>query len=486
VYETTPLTSTDAPHRYGSPPSVPPGPATVDLPQESDTVTAVRRRETSYRRALVIADVVATLAALFVAVVFLGDDQLRLTTLVMVPLVVAAAKITGLYDRDELVMRKSTVDELPRLFHLATLATFVFWLLSDHLLRGTLGQGQALALWTVLTLVLALSRAIGRRTAGRLSSVERVLVVGDAVVLERLREKLDTDTYVELVGSVPFEHVVDNIAEMRDHAHRLGAHRLIVAPGDGAVASPETVRVIRAAKGTGLRVSLLPGVLDVVGTSVEFDSLSGMTLLGVRRFGLSRSSRLTKRLLDLTLSSIGLVLISPLVAIIAGAIKLDSPGPLFFRQSRVGRDGELFEIVKFRSMVDGADAQRESLADLNEAPDGLFKIAGDPRITRVGSYLRRSSLDELPQLYNVIRGEMSLVGPRPLIADEDRRIIGSDRQRLQLTPGMTGQWQIAGSARVPLSEMVKLDYLYVAGWSLWSDVKILIRTAIYVGGGRGQ
>ncbi len=489
MYETTPRTPTDATHRHGAPPILLPGPAGAAVPgppPESDSVTAVRRRETSYRRALVIADVVATLLALFVAVVFLGDDQLRLATIVMVPLVVAAAKVTGLYDRDELVLRKTTVDELPRLFQLATLTTFVFWLLSDHALRGTLGQGQAMALWAVLTVGMALSRAVARRAAGRLSSVERVMVFGDAVVLERLREKLDADSRIELVGSVPFEHVVDNLVEMRNHAHRLGAHRLIVAPGDGAIASPETVQVIRAAKRTGLRVSLLPGVLDVVGTSVEFDSLSGMILLGVRRFGLTRSSRLTKRLLDLTLSTLGLIAIFPLLVVIAIAIKLDSRGPLFFRQTRVGRDSQPFEILKFRSMVDGADEQREALAALNEAPDGLFKIAGDPRITRVGSHLRRSSLDELPQLFNVIRGEMSLVGPRPLVADEDRRIIGSDRQRLQLTPGMTGQWQIAGSARVPLSEMVKIDYLYVAGWSLWSDVKILIRTVLYIGGGRGQ
>ncbi len=462
------------------------GEAAPSLPPESDAVAAVRCRETSYRRALVLADVVSTFAALFVAVVFLGDDQLRLTTVAMVALVVGAAKITGLYDRDELVLRKSTIDELPRLFQLATLTTFVFWLLSDELLRGTLGQGQALALWAVLTLGLALSRWVARLAAGQLTSVERLMVVGDAVVLERLREKLDANGCVELVGSIPMEHVVDNLDEMRAHAHRLGAHRLIVAPGDGAVTSPETVQVIRAAKRTGLRVSLLPGVLDVVGTSVEFDSLSGMTLLGVRRFGLTRSSRLTKRALDLTLSTVGLLVISPLLVVVAVAVKLDTPGPLFFRQTRVGRDGELFEIIKFRSMIEGADAQRESLAELNEAGEGLFKIANDPRITRVGGYLRRSCLDELPQLLNVLRGEMSLVGPRPLIADEDRRITGSDRQRLQLTPGMTGQWQIAGSARVPLTEMVKLDYLYVAGWSLWSDVKILIRTVLYVGGGRGQ
>ena len=453
---------------------------------ETDAVTAVRRRETIYRRSLVVADVASTLVALFIAMVLLGDDQLRLATAALIPLVVAASKVTGLYDRDELVLRKSTVDELPRLFQLATLTTFVFWLLSDSLLRGMLGQGQALALWGVLTLSLALSRAGARRMAGRFSPVERAMVVGDAVVLERLRAKLDSDSHVELVGSVPFEHVVDNLDELRDHVQLLSAHRLIVAPGDGAVASPETLQVIRAAKRTGLRVSLLPGVLDVVGTSVEFDSLSGMTLLGVRRFGLSRSSRLSKRALDLALSATGLLLVLPLMAVIAAAIKADSQGPLLFRQTRVGRDGELFEIVKFRSMINGADALRAGLAERNEAPDGLFKIADDPRITRVGKVLRRSSLDELPQLLNVIRGEMSLVGPRPLIADEDCQITGHDRQRLQLTPGMTGQWQIAGSARVPLSEMVKLDYLYVAGWSLWSDVKILIRTVLYVGGRRGQ
>ncbi len=489
VYDIPPDTSADAAHPRDTapiPPDAVAGEAGADLPPESDAVTAVRFREACFRRSLVAADVVSTIAALFVAVVFLGSDQLRLATVAMIPLVVAAAKITGLYDRDELVLRKSTIDELPRLFHLATLTTFVFWLLSIQLLSGTLGRDQALTLWFALTLALAVSRAVARRAAGRLTSVERLMVVGDAVVLERLREKLDADSYIELVGSIPMEHVVDNLEEMRAHAHRLGAHRLIVAPGDGAVTSPETVQVIRAAKSTGLRVSLLPGVLDVVGTSVEFDSLSGMTLLGVRRFGLTRSSLLTKRALDLTLSTVGLLLVSPLLVVIAAAIKLDSPGPLFFRQTRVGRDGKLFEIIKFRSMVEGADEMRESLAELNEAPDGLFKIGADPRITRVGGYLRRSSLDELPQLLNVIRGEMSLVGPRPLVTDEDRRILGSDRQRLQLTPGMTGEWQIAGSARVPLSEMVKLDYLYVAGWSLWSDVKILIRTVLYVGGGRGQ
>jgi lipopolysaccharide/colanic/teichoic acid biosynthesis glycosyltransferase len=146
-----------------------------------------------------------------------------------------------------------------------------------------------------------------------------------------------------------------------------------------------------------------------------------------------------------------------------------------FRQTRVGRDGRHFSILKFRSMVADAEDMKHRLHHLNEAGVGLFKIAADPRVTRVGKFLRASSLDELPQLFNVIRGEMSLVGPRPLVLDEDAQVVGLDRSRLHLTPGMTGPWQVLGT-RVPMQEMVGIDYLYVANWSLWLDLKILLRT----------
>jgi len=233
-------------------------------------------------------------------------------------------------------------------------------------------------------------------------------------------------------------------------------------------------------------VSLLPRVLDVVGSSIEVDHLDGITLLGVRHFGLSRSSVLLKRSFDVAGATIGLVLLAPLFALIAVAIRLDLRGPVFFRQTRVGRDGDRFRIRKFRSMVSAAEEQKAGLRGDNEAAAGLFKIADDPRLTGVGCVLRRRSLDELPQLIDVLRGEMSLVVPRPLVGDEDEQILGMDRRRLQLTPGMTGHWQILGASRVPLAEMVKLDYLYVAGWSLWSDVKILLWTLPHVMARRGM
>ena len=209
--------------------------------------------------------------------------------------------------------------------------------------------------------------------------------------------------------------------------------------------------------------------------------------MGVRRFDLTRSSARFKRAFDTLGASLALIAVAPLLAVVALAIKLDSRGPVFFRQLRVGRHGQRFSMIKFRTMVADAESMKESLyASATRRTGGLFKIADDPRITRVGRWLRRCSLDELPQLLNVLRGEMSLVGPRPLVIDEDRRVEGWHRRRLELMPGMTGHWQtLGGPARVPLKEMVAIDYLYVANWSLWTDVKILLRTVPHVLGRRG-
>jgi lipopolysaccharide/colanic/teichoic acid biosynthesis glycosyltransferase len=199
-----------------------------------------------------------------------------------------------------------------------------------------------------------------------------------------------------------------------------------------------------------------------------------------------RAHAAAKRALDLLGASLGLLAILPLMIVIALVIKLEGGGPVLFAQRRVGRHGTRFRMLKFRTMVPEAEALKESLRRLNEAGAGLFKIAEDPRVTRVGRFLRRSGLDELPQLLNVLKGEMSLVGPRPLVVEEDARVEGPHRRRLELTPGMTGPWQILGGGeRVPLAEMAAIDCRYVAEWSLWTDVKILLRTVPHVFGRRG-
>ena len=180
-------------------------------------------------------------------------------------------------------------------------------------------------------------------------------------------------------------------------------------------------------------------------------------------------------------------MLSPLLIVSAIAIKADSKGPVFFRQRRHGRGGEEFHIVKFRTMVDGAEAQRFALADQNDMEGGgpLFKLHDDPRITRVGAILRKWSIDELPQLWNVLRGEMSLVGPRPFVVHESEQITGWAGRRLETTPGITGLWQVLGRNDIPFEEMVKLDYIYVTNWSLWWDIKILCQTIPVVLARRG-
>jgi lipopolysaccharide/colanic/teichoic acid biosynthesis glycosyltransferase len=199
----------------------------------------------------------------------------------------------------------------------------------------------------------------------------------------------------------------------------------------------------------------------------------------------------SKRLMDLVLSSVALVVLAPFLLLVAVLIKLDSPGPVFFRQARVGARDRRFWIYKFRTMALGADEQKREFEHLNtHALNGgdprLFKIVGDPRVTRVGRFLRRYFLDEVPQLINVLKGDMSLVGPRPLIPEEDRYVEGWTRRRLQMRPGMTGLWQVLGHSAIPFEQMVTLDCAYVATWSLRGDVRLLLRTipVVLSGGGR--
>jgi exopolysaccharide biosynthesis polyprenyl glycosylphosphotransferase len=453
------------------------------------------RRDALFRRLLVVADVVAIVGA-FVLMMVLSHRvvQLSWAGLAGLPIVVVCAKLTGLYDRDETLLRKTTLDEAPKLLQLATLSTLVAWLTGGWIVQGRLDRHEALFLWVALAALLILARTVARALALALAPAERCLFIGDELSAETIRSKLTGHGGVkaQVVAHLDLDKVAPwstdsfserRLAEIRDLARTLDVHRAIIAPR--SVDAGEMLNLVRTLKAVGVRVSVLPRLLEVVGSSVEFDDLHGVTVMGVRRFDLTRSSAALKRAFDLLGASLGVLAVAPLLILIAVAIKIDSRGPVFFRQLRVGRHGQRFFMLKFRTMVPDAEALKDGLRDRNEAQEGLFKIAEDPRVTRVGRLLRRSALDELPQLLNIVRGEMSLVGPRPLVIDEDQRVEGWHRRRLELMPGMTGPWQILGPARVPLREMVAIDYLYVANWSLWTDIKIILRTIPHVLGRRG-
>jgi exopolysaccharide biosynthesis polyprenyl glycosylphosphotransferase len=238
-----------------------------------------------------------------------------------------------------------------------------------------------------------------------------------------------------------------------------------------------------------VNIDLVPSWSDVVGRRMDFHELEGMPLLTVPRTTIRRSDQVRKRVFDILASSVALALSAPIFLLCAIAIKLDSDGPVLFRQERVGRNDRRFNVLKFRSMLASAEAQKQAVAALNfhggGNEQGMFKIREDPRITRVGRFLRRTSLDELPQLLNVLKGDMSLVGPRPLIETEDRQVEGRFRRRLSSSPGLTGPWQIHGRSEIPFEEMINLDYLYVTNWSMWGDVKLMLRTVKAVVRGHG-
>ncbi|MFQ5341304.1 MAG: undecaprenyl-phosphate glucose phosphotransferase [Anaerolineae bacterium] len=226
----------------------------------------------------------------------------------------------------------------------------------------------------------------------------------------------------------------------------------------------------------GVRARIVPDLFQLRLNRVDIDDISGVPLIGVRDASIRGWNRAIKRLSDIVVAAISLVVASPLLAVVAILIKWDSPGPVLFPQIRVGRDGRQFTLYKFRSMVVGADEEKDRLLNLNEASGPLFKIRDDPRLTRVGRWLRRLSIDELPQLWNVLNGDMSLVGPRPPVPAEVDQYQPWHRKRLLISPGVTGLWQVSGRSKLTFDEMVMLDLFYAENWSLWLDFKIMLRT----------
>ena len=466
-------------------------PPAVGALSEAPTRPSVARRERSYRLLLATADGFAALVALYVAVTLIGDDQLRPGAVLVVPIVIVASKLMGLYDRDELILKKTTLEESAPLFQLATVFALITWLLDVVLIDGYLGNRQVLGLWGLLFVMSLLARTLAREIARRRAPAERCLLVGssDAThhVIRGLREtrrvKADVIGRMPLDGSERPHHRV--MADLEQAIVAGDVHRVILAPEH--TDSDEFLDMISLVKSLGVRVSVLPRIFEVVGTAVEFDTLNGVTVLGIRRFGLVRSSRAVKRAMDIVGSLLALLALAPVIIAVAIAVAVTSRGPVLFRQTRVGRDGRRFTMLKFRTMVSDAEQRKHEIESLNEMGGPVFKVTNDPRVTPFGRWLRKYSVDELPQLINVLRGEMSLVGPRPLPVDEVSRFDDlAHRRRLSVRPGLTCLWQVSGRNEVrDFKEWVRLDLEYIDNWSLWLDVKILWRTIPAVLAGTG-
>jgi exopolysaccharide biosynthesis polyprenyl glycosylphosphotransferase len=303
-----------------------------------------------------------------------------------------------------------------------------------------------------------------------------VLVVGDEEDRTRLRRMMEhaPGPYV-LAGEVDLGGTEADLTVLREALDRTEA-RGVVLVGAERLPDDELLELIHSVRLRGVPLRVVPGAFALMRGRTILSEGMGLPLLEVHYPGLDNTQRTLKRVLDVAVSVGGLVLLSPLFLAVALAVRLDSPGPVLFRQKRIGADEKVFVCYMFRSMQQDAEIRQADLEAFNEAKGPVFKMRDDPRVTRVGRFLRRWSIDELPQLVNVLKGEMSLVGPRPLPVRDFLRMEEAHKRRLGAVPGMTGYWQTSGRSDLSFEEMVRLDLYYIENWSLSFDLKIILKT----------
>jgi exopolysaccharide biosynthesis polyprenyl glycosylphosphotransferase len=418
--------------------------------------------------------------------------------LVAVPLWVAIFTAYHLYDHDNLRISVTSFDEVGDIFHSLLAGSLVFLLLAQVLRRLAdwwIYSALEAALFLLAAVILVpLARGTVRNWVfPRAMQQRRTLIVGTGSEAELVHRKLQThpEYGLEVVGFLDGDGegeapgpVLGTRSDIVRIVDEFDVDRILLA---SSIAShEEMLDLVRKVRRPDVQVSIVPRYFEIFTSHAILDDVEGMPVVSLPPMRLGRSSRVLKRSFDVVAAGVVLIALSPLLALIALAIRVDSPGPAIFRQPRRGREGSTFRIAKFRTMYVDAEARRNEILHLNEVDGPLFKVKnGDPRITRIGGFLRRTSLDELPQLWNVIRGDMSLVGPRPFVVYEADQITGWASRRLDIAPGITGLWQVLGRNDIPFEEMVKLDYLYVTNWSLWWDLKILFQTIPVVLGRRG-
>jgi exopolysaccharide biosynthesis polyprenyl glycosylphosphotransferase len=453
------------------------------------------RREHRLVRYLVGSDCLALVIAATAALFLSRSSAKPYEAVIWVGATLLLALLTftfyDLYERDRRHIAVSTLDETKEFLNALALTCFVEISVGELLHVGGLravGPGTTALFFALALALLPVQRGLFRHVVvPLLDNPQNAVIVGAGQVGQTLARKIrkHPEYNLRIVGFLddepkPVDRDLDELRVLGGEAalvqtiRRYRVSRVILAfskqPHDSVL------ELIRTAGLKNVHISIVPRYFEMMAANAGIVDLEGIPVVEVPPAGLSRYARATKRAFDLVVTIPALVLLAPLFVVVAIAIKLESSGPVFFRQERRGAKDKTFRIFKFRTMVADAESQRDLLVDLNESAGPLFKIREDPRVTRVGRWLRRLTIDELPQLLNVLKGEMSLVGPRPFVVHEDAKIGGWARRRLDLTPGMTGVWQVLGRNDIGFDEMVKLDYLYVNNWSLWWDIKLIIRT----------
>ncbi len=429
-----------------------------------------------------------------IAAIHTGDLASRLVWYALVVTVVCIVinAFKGAYSQLELRPGDPATTAFSGIFNSGSVAAWGSFVLFDAF--TSIPLAAPVAVWLLAVPIVSLSRTVVRHSWTRsVDRAQRTLILGAGEVGRLLAHKIQAhpESGMKIIGFVDGLPRAADTNRLRDLVPVLGApseiaqliddydvDRVIVA--FSVERHDELLRLIRGLVDLGVDVDLVPRLFEIVNADVPMGSIEGMPLLSVPTLHLSPLSQLVKRAFDVLVAAILLLFLLPSFMLIALAIKIDSSGPVFFRQERIGSKGP-FTIFKFRSMYIDADAEKHRYAHLNlylseHGDSRMFKIEDDPRVTRIGTLIRRYFADELPQIFNVLRGDMSLVGPRPLIPDEDQHVMDWQRRRLAIKPGITGLWQVLGSNEIPFDEMVKLDYLYVSGWSMSKDIRLLLQT----------
>ena len=466
------------------------------------------RRGWLVRRMLLGADVLAlTVAFAVVEVVFrkshlggnVGIGVETVIFLLLLPVWVLAAKLYGLYDRDEEAATHSTADEVVSVFHLVTVGVWLFYATSWLVGFASPDQAKLATFWFLALVSVATARSAARTLARRQSAyVQNAVIIGAGEVGQLIGRKLlqHPEYHINLVGfvdaeprakrrdlgDIPVLGAPEQIGEIVDQHD---VDRVIVAfSRDG---HEQMLELLRAIRRHNVHIDLVPRLFEAVGANVGIHTLEGLPLVGLPASGISRSSGFLKRGLDIIGSTALLAVLAPLMLLISLLVRRDSRGPVFFRQTRLGMGLNEFTLLKFRTMYEGTDEapHREYIkqimrSDALPGSNNLYKLERDDSITRVGRWLRKTSLDELPQLINVLRGEMSLVGPRPLIPYEVELFNPHHFERFLVPAGLTGLWQVEARAHTTFGEALDLDVAYARGWSFGLDLRLLLRTPLLI------